>query len=300
MMEVPGFFDSNQIVVVGMKGLFLYDYEGNLLQNLDHPESLGGAGFMAMPGKNTESTVLNGMDFLITKSVRSRDSFQGEMKFYNTFKALELVDPESGKFTEMVPFEEGSMFLNGTGYFESDYSPAFESNEGKLYVSLGAEQKLHVYNLSTEGASLDTTISFTIPGFGTLESKDFSEFSEGTITINGGTPAIRNIHLVDGKILLHYYPGMDPEKMKEAELLWEQGKPEEAEELYNKLEAELDQGILVFDQKTLKEEGNIILPNSLNRGGFTSANGFLWIEKAANEEEEEDFLRIYKMKLVQK
>ncbi|WP_296705750.1 hypothetical protein [Algoriphagus sp.] len=300
MMEIPGFFGSNQIAIVGMKGIFLYDYQGNMIKRMDHPESLGGAGFMAFPGKHTESTVINGNNYLITKSVRSRDSFNGEMKFYETFKALELVEPESAKFIEMVPFEEESMFLNGTGYYESDYSPAFETKDGKLYVGLGAEQKLHVYNLSEEGVSLDTTISFSIPGFGILDPKDLSEFSEGTVTINGSTPSLRNIHIIEGKILLHYYPGIDPQKMKEAEMLWEQGKPEEAGELFEKLEAELDQGLLIFDQKTLEQEGNILLPSGLNKDGFTSANGFLWIEKAANEEVEEDFLRIYKVKLVKK
>ncbi|SIO13058.1 hypothetical protein [Algoriphagus halophilus] len=300
MMEVPGFFGSNQIAIVGMKGIFLYDYEGNLIKKMDHPESLGGAGFMAFPGKHTESTEINGNDYLITKSVRSRDSFNGEMKFYNSFKALELINPESGSFTEMVPFEEGSMFLNGTGYYESDYAPAFETKDGKLYISLGAEQKLHVYNLSSEGASLDTAISFSIPGFETLVPKDLSEFSEGTVTISGSTPSIRNIHIIDNKILLHYYPGIDPEKMKEAELLWEQGKQEEAGELYEKLEAELDQGLLVIDQNSLKLEGIIPLPDNINKTGFTSANGFLWMEKAANEEQEEDFLRIYKVKILEK
>ncbi|MEN2283577.1 hypothetical protein AAGF08_15650 [Algoriphagus sp. SE2] len=300
LMEIPGFFGSDQIVVVGMKGIFLYDYEGNMIKKMDHPESIAGAGFMAFPGKHTESTVINGKDYLITKSVRSRDSFNGEMKFYNTYKALELINPESENFTEMVPFEEGSMFLNGTGYFESDYSPAFETKDGKLYVSLGAEQKLQVYELSTEGASLDTTISFSIPGFETLEPKNLSEFTEGTIIINGGTPSIRNIHIINNKILLHYYPGIDPQKMKEAELLWEQGKQEEAGELYEKLEAELDQGLLIIDQKSLKLEGTILLPNKFNTAGFTSANGFIWMEKAANEEKEEDFLRIYKMYIVEK
>lgn len=300
MMEVPGFFGSNQIAIVGMKGIFLYDFEGNLIKKMDHPESLGGAGFMAFPGKHTESTEINGNDYLITKSVRSRDSFNGEMKFYNTFKALELINPESGSFTEMVPFEEGSMFLNGTGYYESDYAPAFETKDGKLYISLGAEQKLHVYNLSSEGASLDTAISFSIPGFETLVPKDLSEFSEGTVTISGSTPSIRNIHIIDNKILLHYYPGIDPEKMKEAELLWEQGKQEEAGELYEKLEAELDQGLLVIDQNSLKLEGIIPLPDNINKTGFTSSNGFLWMEKAANEEQEEDFLRIYKVKIQEK
>ncbi|WP_373400103.1 hypothetical protein V8V91_11115 [Algoriphagus halophilus] len=149
------------------------------------------------------------------------------------------------------------MFLNGTGYYESDYAPAFETKDGKLYISLGAEQKLHVYNLSSGGTSLDTAISFSIPGFETLVPKDLSEFSEGTVTISGSTPSIRNIHIIDNKILLHYYPGIDPEKMKEAELLWEQGKQEEAGELYEKLEAELDQGLLVIDQNSLKLEGII-------------------------------------------
>jgi len=300
MMEVPGLFKSDQIVVMGMKGIFLYDLEGNMTQKIDHPESVGMAGFMTFPGKSTESTKLDGKDYLLSKSVRSHDSFQGEMKFYTSFKALELIDPESNTAKEIIPFEEGSMFLNGTGYYESDYSPAFEAKDGKLYICLGAEQKLYVYDLSPEGTLLDTMVSFSIPGYEPLEPKDFSEFSEGSVSLNGSTPAIRNIHLVDGKILVQYYPGMDPEKMKEADALWEQGKAEEAGALYEKLEAELQQGILIFDQKTLKLEAEIPFPKGVNRAGFTSGGGYLWMEKAPNEEEEEDFLRIYKFKLVQK
>ena len=300
MMEVPGFYKADQIVVMGMRGLFLYDFEGNMIQKIDHPESVGSAGFMTTSGKATESTTLNGKEYILSKSVRSRDSFQGEMKFYTSFKALELINPVTNKAIEIVPFEEGSMFLNGTGYFESDYSPAFEAQDGKLYISLGAEQKLFVYDLSPEGSVLDTMVSFSIPGYVPLVPKDFSEFSEGSVTLNGSTPAIRNIHLVDGKILAHYYPGMDPEKLKEAGALWEQGKAEEAGALYEKLEAELAQGILVFDQKTLKLEADIPFPKGVNRGGFASGGGFLWMEKIPNKEEEEDFLRIYKVKLVQK
>lgn len=299
MLEIPGFHQSDQLVVVGMKGVFIYDLDGNMIQKLDHPESLGGAGFMSFPGKHTETTKLNGKDFLLSKSVRMHDSFAGESKFYDSFRALELINPESEELTEIVPFEEGSMFLNGTGYYESDYSPAFTSKNGKLYISLGAEQKLNVYNLSETGVELDTVISFTIPGFQELEPKDFAQFAEGTITINGGTPAIRNIHLTDGKILLHYYPGHDPAKISEAEALWEQGKSEEAEALYKKLESELNQGVLIFDENTLALEQNLMLPEYINKDGFVSAGGYLWMEKEKDEEVEEDFLRIYKMKLVE-
>jgi hypothetical protein len=300
MMEVPGFYKTDQIVVMGMKGLFLYDFEGKMIQKIDHPESVGSAGFMATSGKATESTKLNGTDYLLSKSVRSRDSFQGEMRFYTSFKALELINPVANTAKEIVPFEKGSMFLNGTGYYESDYSPAFEAKDGKLYICLGAEQKLYVYDLSPEGSALDTMVSFSIPGYEALVPKDFSTFSEGSVTLNGSTPAIRNIHLVDGKILAHYYPGMEPEKLKEAGALWDQGKAEEAGALFEELEAELEQGILIFDQKTLKLEADIPFPKGVNKGGFASGGGFLWMEKTPNKEEEEDFLRIYKVKLVQK
>lgn len=300
MMEVPGFHQTNQLVVVGMNGIFIYDLQGKMIQKLAHPESLSGAGFMGIPGKHTVSTKLNGKDYLLTKSVRMHDSFAGELKFYDSFRALELINPETKEISEIVPFEKGSMFLNGTGYFESDYAPAFASKNEKLYVCLGAEQKLSIYNLSENGAELDTIISFSIPEFKELEPKELAEFKEGTVSINGGTPAIRNIHLIDGKILLHYYPGHDPEVFSELGSLWNQGKSKEAEEMYAKAESEINQGVLIIDQNTLEIEQNLLFPEGVNKEGFVSANGYLWMEKAKSKEEEEDFLRIYKIKLVDK
>jgi hypothetical protein len=46
--------------------------------------------------------------------------------------------------------------------------------------------------------------------------------------------------------------------------------------------------------------GNLDFPIGVNVSGFASGGGFLWMEKSPNEEEEEDFLRIYKVKLVVK
>lgn len=88
--------------------------------------------------------------------------------------------------------------------------------------------------------------------------------------------------------------------MKELEALYSSGSEEEAELLYQKIESEVNQGILILDQKTLAVIGNLDFPEGVNVSGFASGGGFLWMEKAPNEEEEEDFLRIYKVKLVKK
>ncbi|MDO9554049.1 hypothetical protein [Rhodonellum sp.] len=300
LMEFPGFVNENQLALVGMKGIFIYDLEGNMVKRLAHPESMGGAGFMSFSGKGIEIVSLNGKQYLLSKSVRTRDSFAGEQRFYDNFKALELIDIEEEKFIEIVPFEQGSHFLDGGGYFESDYAPALEATDEKLYIALGAEQRLNVYDLSSEGVKLDTIVQLSIPGFEKLPVTPRAEFSKGSITIKGNTPAIRNIHIVDGKLLIHYYGGVPEEKMKELEALWISGDKEESEKLYNQVENEVKQGVLILDQNTLNIIGNLDFPDKVNKSGFASAGGFLWMEKAPNDELEEDFLRIYKVKLVEK
>jgi hypothetical protein len=300
LMESPGFVNENQIALAGMRGIFIYDLDGNMIKKLSHPETLGGAGFMSFSGKGIETVTLSGKQYLLSKSVRTRETFPGEQKFYDSFRALELIDIDEEKFIEIVPFEVGSQFLDGNGYFESDYAPALEAAEGKLYIALGGEQRLNVYDLSPEGAVLDTIVMLDMPGFGKLPVTPRSEFAEGTVIIKGGTPAIRNIHVVEGKILVQYYGGIPKEKMKELEALYSSGSEEEAELLYEKIESEVNQGILILDQKTLEVIGNLDFPGGVNFSGFASGGGFLWMEKAPNEEEEEDFLRIYKVKLLGK
>lgn len=297
MMELPGFIGENQIAINGMRGIFIYDYEGNQVKTIKHPESVSGAAFLPMTGKSIKGITRQGKDYLLSKSVRSRNTFPGEQAFYDRYRALEWIDIETGESTEIIPFEEGSLFRNGKGYIESDYSPAFEWIENRLFISLGGEPRLMVYRELGEKPILDTIITLSIQGFLELPIRERSEFVQGTIMADGGTPAIRNIHQTKDYLLIHYYGGMDPEKTKEAGQLWQSGKGEEAELLFEKLEKEVSKGILIFDRKTLQEVGRLALPEEVEKGGFLAAGDFLWFQKAFSEEKEEDFIRIYKFKL---
>ncbi|PZX50198.1 hypothetical protein [Algoriphagus chordae] len=300
MVEAPGFVDEDKIAVVGMAGIFLYDKEGNMIKKIDHPETLGGGGFMAFPGKSVETAKLNGQTYLVTRSVRTRDTYPGEQKYYDTYKHLELVDIAQESSIEIVPFEQNSRFLDGMGYYESDFWPAVETKDNKLYVSLAGEPTLYRYSLSPEGASLDTVIQLTIPGFAGIEGTPRAEFAEGTVMLNGSTSSIQNIHILGDKLIVNYYGGISAENNAELSKLYAANKMEEADELYFKLDSQVSRGVLVFDLKSMALLGNLPLPSNANLESFASGGGYLWMQKNRSDEVEEDFLRVYKVKLTEK
>jgi hypothetical protein len=300
MMEAPGFVGEDQLAIVGMPGIILYDKAGNMIKKINHPESLGGGGFMAFPGKSVETVILNDHTYLVTRSARSRDTYPGEQKYYDTFKHFELVDIAKESSIEIIPFEQNSRFLDGMGYYESDFWPAWEAKDSKLYVALAGEPVLYRYSLNPEGATLDTLVNLTIPSFAGIEGTPRAEFAEGTVMLNGSTSSIQNIHIVDDKLILNYYGGISAEDNAELSKLYDANKMEEAEEMYFKLDSEVSRGILVFDLESLAFLGNLPLPKNADLESFASGGGYLWMQKNKSDEVEEDFLRIYKVKLTEK
>lgn len=300
MLELPAFLEKNEVIVNGMRGIFLYDLTGNQQQRIDHPESLGGAAFMPMPGKSIETAKWKGEAFLLSKSVRTRDTYAGEDAFYERFRALEWVNVSSGQSQEIIPFEPGSLFLNGNGFILSDYTPALEWINDRLFIALGADPRLSVYNYTGENFQLDTTLVLSIPEFLDLPPKGRHEIQEGTIILNGGTPAIRNIHQSGDKLLVSYFGGIEEEKENEAMRLWESGNEEEASLLFEKNQEEAAKGLLVFDQQTLAYLGTCKLPLGVDTEGFSSSDQLHWFQKKSSEVEEEDFIRLYAYKLIEK
>lgn len=300
MIDLPVIWGNDKLIQVGMNGVFIYDQEGNMLKKIKHPEDMGGAVFMSLTGKTSKIVQFEGVPYLLMNSIRTRDTYAGEQKFYDTYKALEIVNLETGETIDFGPFEEGSLFHNGKGFIQSDYLPAFAENKGKLYLSHGGEPKVWVYSFTPENATLDTALSLHIPNLFPIEGVDRKELSEGSYSVSGGNAAIKNIFIQGGKILISYSPGLDPLEMEEAQKLWEEGKEEEGMALYEKLEEKSPPGILIYDEASLEFLGQLEYPKNTNTGGFLADGEFIYFQKAADPDVEEDFLRVYKMKLTEK
>lgn len=299
-LELPLLWGNDRVILIGIRGIFIYDLSGSLVKKIDHAESIDGAGTSISPGVTAKIISIGGKEYLLMKSLRTRDTYPGEQKFYDTYKAVELVDLETGEMLDFGPFEPGSKFLDGMGYVQSDYEPAYAAKNGKLYLAHGADPTLYIYDFSPEKAVLDTAIHLAIPLFYEVEGKPRSEFSPGSVTINGGTAAIRNIAIVEGKILVHYYPGIDPKIIEQARALWNSGNQEEGSEIYSKAALNTKPGIMVFDEENFNYLGTLDFPAGTNAGGFMTDKDFLYFQRLPAEDVEEDFLRVYKIKLSEK
>ncbi|WP_339877071.1 hypothetical protein [uncultured Algoriphagus sp.] len=299
-LELPIIWGEDKVILIGMNGIFIYDLSGNMIKKIDHAEIMGSGGSMSFSGLTAKIVSLDDKEYLMTKSFRNRDTYAGEQKFYDSYKAVELVDTETGKMQDFGPFEPESKFLDGMGYVQSDYAPAYHVSNGKLYLSHATDPTLYIYDFSSEDAILDSAIHLDIPDFFEIEGLPRSEFSPGSMTINGGTAAIRNILVLDGKILVHYYPGIDPKIIEEARALWSSGKEEEGGAVYAKGAANIKPGIMVFDEKDNSYLGTVDFPVGVNKDGFMADKESLYFQRTPNPEVEEDFLRVYKMKLTEK
>jgi len=150
----------------------------------------------------------------------------------------------------MVPFEEGSIFLNGILLLWKWLSLSIWSPRRQTIPHLRCTSRsFFVYDLPLSGHRGLRWISFTISRFSDLVPKDFHSFFEGSVDHKWKYAFDPKYHIQIGKYW-HTIPGIDPEKMKDAERIYEiRKKPWGSWAMYEKLEAELRRVILNFSIK---------------------------------------------------
>ncbi len=300
MMSLPGFVANDQVAIVGMRGFFIYDLAGNLVKKLDHAENMGGAAFMGRPGNTVKYVERDNQPNLLYKSLRGRDTYPGEDAFYEKFRAAEFLDINTGEYFEMGKFEENSRFLDGMGYIESDYMPAFEYFEGNFFMALGNEPILRKYRVTQDSVELVASKELELPELIIVEGEPRSSFDPNSVTIQGGTGSIRQIFQIDEYLAVSYFSGIPEEEELLLDEIWEKDGEAAFEEAYEKVLEKVPQGIFIINPETLEILGEIPFPKGVNQEGFVVKSDAFWFEKVRSEEEEEEFIRIYKMKLIEK
>lgn len=297
---LPAFLDENQVMIPGTSGLFIYDLEGNMEAKIPHPEVLSGGTFSNFPGYSIDYLKTGDNQLILSKSFRIFESYVGQKEFYSRFRALEVLNLKDTTSLAWIPFPEDSRFKNGNGYIQSDFEPYFAADEKGVYLAFAGEPRLHQFAWSGDSLSYQKTLDLKLPDFAEITGQPLEKLADVGVSTNLSTAAIRKVSLWGDRILILFYPGLSTEQAEAITMEFQKGNREEALAMRKSFLGDRKMGMAVVDKNSFQQLGIAQFPDWVNPGGFVREGEDFWFQKAFNPDKEEDFLKIYKVKLVEK
>ncbi|WP_100629150.1 hypothetical protein [Algoriphagus formosus] len=219
--DVPGSFSmatknlevsqSGEIILIDIsEGLRVFEKDGELISRANpvaNQWSLGGAFNLfrqtALVSLNGDEHVLYSLDIL------EPDLVEYGPKFLQNRKNLVLTNLETGEHRLILPFPEGSKFLNGKVYPFEDFRPLFVIDEfaNKLYLIFQNEPILYTYSWNDAAPELLSRVRIDLPGFEENVGWEPGSIHMAQITDNENEPfpaRIQGFEAVEGGFLLSY------------------------------------------------------------------------------------------------
>lgn len=305
--DVPGTFSmsggnftqdkaGNLVILDIMHGLKVFKKNGEIVQNFgvyQNQWSLGGA-FSHF--KTYEVVEKDGKEYLLySLDVIEKAPAEYGPEYLKSRKNLILTDLETEETTTILPFPEGSQFLNGNVYYFSDFRPVF-SYDGKskiLYLIFQNEPILYIYDWSGKKPVLTEKKGLNLDGFvaGSGFEKGVIGFPQISDYKTYPYPShILNLEEYGDELLITYRP--TPADKGDIALV---ASGEASKELKAKLSEEIKKRTVM-----LTKAGDIIpvsLPEMNPYDFAVIGEDIWWMKKHTGEEEQEDFT-VYRGRLV--
>lgn len=297
---LPGFLSESEIMMAGTLGIFIYDLSGNLVKKIPHPEAQSGGVFTSIPGKSIDHFYRNGENKILSKSFRTFDYRLSDEEFYKKLRGLEVIDSQSGQARALAPFPPKSRFLNGNGFIQSDFEPTFAANDSMVYVVFAGDPVLHQYKWSGDSLTLEKSIELMLPNFGEITGQPLKMLEGIGASTDMLTASLRKVVGWRDKVLVQFFPGFSTEESLALTEDYRSGDEEAAKSKISKLNSERKMGIAVVDPLEAKQLGIIEFPTWLNPTGFSLDGDNFWFQKAFNPDAEDDFIKLYKVQMIEK
>jgi hypothetical protein len=135
------FLKDTAIVVQTRSGYFFYSLEGELIDKATYSTK---GDFYTLLKFNMEVTKSGKLISLFDNGTGSSPM---EKSYYQQIKHLSVLNLYSYENTNLLPYEEGSMYLNNSGYYYY-YEPVFDLNpvNQNLYLNYISEKMICVYD----------------------------------------------------------------------------------------------------------------------------------------------------------
>jgi hypothetical protein len=289
------FWDDNTIFVIGSKGLKWYDLEGNETKFVSFNPDYQLKGIM----RNTGGGPILLQDLGNTKILYRGGAVNGkrtEPGYLEKIRGGTLIDPGTFDLEHIFPLEKDSRFFDGKFYDDGDLYSRLAVGKDFIYVTYDADPVLYAYE-KTHPYKLSFKREMRLININQSEGMP-AEYVDYEVYLDASKGGLRNLQVDNRYVYLMYFEGLPKERIAEIDQLYEIDESK-ADAEYDAEVSKSEKRIKVFTLDG-EEMTDIKLPNFLDSyWGFIARDGFLYFNKAANNEIEEDFYTLYKLQLEQ-
>ncbi|MBS9524547.1 hypothetical protein KIH41_03275 [Litoribacter ruber] len=288
--NTPGKFNERgNFQLLSYNGIFEYDTDGNLVNKNTFEQPI------SYMGRSTAEWEFYQVaeDSILSVGLQAWSEHpRNTPEYYDNFKLLNWLDVKSMTNTHFMSLEENSLFRNGKGHELPDMIPAMHYEDGKIYMVVGKDARLNVYEANPPYALIKSA-ELDLEGFQQDPGVSFGELDPNAIKVNMETGRINSLKKYGDYLLLSYLPGFND---VDAERFRSETDPNKQVALYEELKSKYPArlNIMNTELETLK---NMEMPANLNNRQFIVRNDQLWFMGEPNAEEEEDFFRVYRVEV---
>ncbi|EKB51008.1 hypothetical protein [Cecembia lonarensis] len=286
LMGRPQFRNNEEIALLGVKGLSIFDFSGNLREQFK-PDFNPAMNFIIL---NADVFQFKNPEYAVALLGGRNSEGSG---FYESVEGtkLEAIDLNSGTYSAIIPFSENSRFNTSEIFPVTNTIPVLRTTKEGLYIGFKNESKLFYYtweDLNTPSKE----IQLQIDNFQLMKGKDLKSVDRDVISFDTrefAYGAINHLYWVNGQLLVGYSKGLSDEEYQ----LATEGI-DDFQEMFNAVgRKNKAEWALVAEDGSLNP---VEIPDNLGRIEFVDQEGNLWISPNRNDTER-DYEVLFKARL---
>ncbi|WP_373497308.1 hypothetical protein [Aquiflexum sp.] len=277
--------NGQNFTIISNQGVYTYDLNGNLIHGGKH-QVKEMPSFSGRASADTEYFWVG--DRILTNGAGRTAYPRNTPEFYENYTSFAWFDTLDRKVEQFMNLDEASFYRNGKAHDISHMIPRMAADKNRIYFIQGIEPALNIHSLNPPYEKIKR-VEFEILDYSFNQGQDFKEADPSMISPDIYSGKFENIKVLDKYILTSFFTGVpELEQDKYENLGWM--------EIMAKTKKDYRHRMMVMDL-----EGNKLsefpIPFELDSRQWLVRDGYIWFLGAENLEQEEDFIKIYKVKL---
>jgi len=279
------FYSDSSLMILGVKGYYEYDFNGNLLSYMTHPFAN-----KTLPLNfkfNLIKLEKKSTNYIIGMTGPNNMRSANDPDFYKEMRWVSITDYNNNSYIATLKYEKNSLYLDGNSYYYKAPIMTYSKQDETIIVVYPYDLSIYLYEFDSERSQLalintqDTRPDF----FGQneyLSLLDRENDSDRTRELLNTNSFYSNIFVTDSLIILEYETRKQTSAGGIQNSSYENDKPAKK--------------YLQFFTMEGKVAKDIELPAESNRTAYVFDDGEIWLRKETITEE--DQITFYKARLI--